>query len=86
MNSVSIFCVICLVIFALPNKAFAWVQYIGAMVKVLLFLILVPLCLALIAGAGPTGSVHDGSTWASLPVMKNGIKVRSWKHNHINPP
>jgi amino acid permease len=73
--SVTIFCVICLGIFALPNKAFAWVQYIGSMVKVLLFLMLVPLCLALIAGAGPTGSVHDGRTWTSLSPFKNGIKV-----------
>jgi amino acid transporter len=62
-------------IFALPNKAFAWVQYIGSMVKVLLFLMLVPLCLALIAGAGPTGSVHDGRTWTSLSPFKNGMKV-----------
>lgn len=45
------------------------------MVKVILFLILVPLCIALIAGAGPTGSVHDGSTWTSLPPFNNGIKV-----------
>jgi hypothetical protein len=36
---------------------------------------LVPLCLALIAGAGPTGSVHDGRTWTSLSPFKNGIKV-----------
>ena len=78
---VTIFCVICLAIFALPNKAFAWVQYIGSMVKVILFLILVPLCIALIAGAGSTGSVHKGSTWTSLPPFKNGIKVNDASHS-----
>lgn len=72
----SIFCVLCLAIFALPNKVFAWFQYIGSMVKVILFLLLVPLCLALIGGAGPKGFVHHGETWTSLPAFKNGIKVR----------
>lgn len=55
------------------------------MVKVILFLILVPLCIALIAGAGPTGSIHDGRTWTLLSPFKNGIKVShdSQKHQDI---
>jgi amino acid transporter len=52
------------------------------MVKVILFLILVPLCLALIGGAGPKGFVHHGETWVSLPAFKNGIKVSLSEPGH----
>ena len=72
---VSIFLVICLVVFILPNKAFAWLQCFGSMVKILLFILIVILSLALIGGAGPTGSVHDGSSWTGGSGFRNGFGV-----------
>ncbi|KIW55159.1 hypothetical protein PV05_07463 [Exophiala xenobiotica] len=69
----SIFLVLCLVVFILPNKAFAWLQCFGSMVKILLFILIVILSLALIGGAGPTGSVHDGSSWTGGSGFRNGF-------------
>ncbi|KAH8666070.1 amino acid permease-domain-containing protein [Ilyonectria robusta] len=69
----SIFLVICLVVFVLPNKAFAWLQCIGSLVKIVLFIIIIGLSLALIGGAGPTGSVSDGSYWRNGLAFQNGF-------------
>ncbi|KAL4906687.1 hypothetical protein BDW74DRAFT_176996 [Aspergillus multicolor] len=69
----SIFIVICLAVFFMPNTYFAWLQYIGSMVKVFLFFFIVIIALAVIGGAGPDGSVKDGSTWTDLPAFKNGF-------------
>ncbi|EXJ91451.1 hypothetical protein A1O1_04563 [Capronia coronata CBS 617.96] len=70
---ITIFLVICLIVFVLPNKAFAWVQTFGSMVKIILFLLIVVLSLALIGGAGPTGSVHHGSYWTHGMAFQNGF-------------
>ncbi|EXJ76880.1 hypothetical protein A1O3_10525 [Capronia epimyces CBS 606.96] len=70
---ITIFLVICLVVFFLPNKAFAWLQSFGSMVKIILFLLIVVLSLALIGGAGSTGSVHDGSYWTNGLAFQNGF-------------
>ncbi|KAH7007261.1 amino acid permease/ SLC12A domain-containing protein [Ilyonectria destructans] len=69
----SIFLVICLVVFVLPNNAFAWLQCIGSLVKIVLFFIIIGLSLALIGGAGPTGSVSDGSYWKNGLAFQNGF-------------
>ncbi|KAL4751598.1 hypothetical protein BDW72DRAFT_212664 [Aspergillus terricola var. indicus] len=69
----SIFIVICLAVFFLPNTYFAWLQYFGSLVKVFLFVFFVIISLAIVGGAGPTGSVKDGSTWTDLPAFKNGF-------------
>ncbi|KAL4881049.1 amino acid permease/ SLC12A domain-containing protein [Aspergillus karnatakaensis] len=69
----SIFVVICLVVFFMPNTCFAWLQYFGSLVKVFLFIFNTIISLAIIGGAGSTGSVKDGSTWTELPVFKNGF-------------
>ncbi|KAJ5304264.1 uncharacterized protein N7443_003924 [Penicillium atrosanguineum] len=69
----SIFLVICLVVFFMPNKIFGWLQYFGSMVKVFLFLFIVIVSLAIIGGAGPDGYVRNGSTWTDLPAFKNGF-------------
>ncbi|KAJ0416825.1 amino acid permease/ SLC12A domain-containing protein [Aspergillus carlsbadensis] len=69
----SIFVVICLVVFLVPNQYFAWLQYFGSLVKVFLFIFNTLISLALIGGAGPSGSVKDGSAWMDLPVFKNGF-------------
>ncbi|KAL3436533.1 amino acid permease/ SLC12A domain-containing protein [Aspergillus tetrazonus] len=69
----SIFIVICLAVFFLPNTYFAWLQYFGSLVKVFLFVFFIIISLAVIGGAGPTGSVKDGSTWTDLPAFKNSF-------------
>ncbi|KAJ5339253.1 Amino acid/polyamine transporter I [Penicillium brevicompactum] len=70
---VSIFLVICLAVFFMPNKFFGWLQYFGSLVKAFLFIFIVLISLAIIGGAGPKGYVRDGSTWSDLPVFKNGF-------------
>lgn len=72
---VSIFLVVCIVVFILPNKIFAWLQCIGSLVKIALFVLIIIVSLALIAGVGPTGKVHDGSYWQNGAFL-NGFGVR----------
>ena len=72
---VTLFILATAVIFALPNKVFAWFEYVTSLVKIALFLIIITLGIALIAGAGPTGHAHNGSTWTDLPAFKNGFFV-----------
>ncbi|KAL4785927.1 amino acid permease/ SLC12A domain-containing protein [Aspergillus varians] len=69
----SIFVVICMAVFLMPNNYFAWLQYVGSLVKVFLFVFNTIVSLAIIGGAGPNGSVKDGSTWTDHPVFKNGF-------------
>ncbi|KAL2852281.1 amino acid permease-domain-containing protein [Aspergillus pseudodeflectus] len=69
----SIFVAICLMVFLVPNQYFAWLQYFGSLVKVFLFIFNTLISLAIIGGAGPSGSVNDGSAWTDFPVFKNGF-------------
>ncbi|EEU42434.1 uncharacterized protein NECHADRAFT_39829 [Fusarium vanettenii 77-13-4] len=71
--TISIFLVACLVIFLLPNKVFAWFEYVTSLIKIFLFLIIITLSLALVLGAGPKGKVHHGETWTDLPAFLNGF-------------
>ncbi|OQD71425.1 hypothetical protein PENPOL_c001G08299 [Penicillium polonicum] len=68
----SIFLVICLAVFFMPNKFFGWLEYFGSLVKVFLFIFITLISLAIIGGAGSKGYVRDGSTWTDLP-FKNGF-------------
>lgn len=72
---VTIFLVVVLVIFLLPNKAFAWFEYVTSVIKIFLFLLIIVLSLAIVCGAGPGGYVHDGAYWRDLPPFKNGFTV-----------
>jgi yeast amino acid transporter len=73
--TVSIFLVLCLVVFLLPNNAFGWLQAIGSLVKIILFIFILFLSFALIAGAGPTGTVHTGESWRDGQAFRNGFIV-----------
>lgn len=75
---VSIFLVACIAIFFLPNKWFAWFEYVTSLIKILMFLIIIGASLAITLGAGPKGSMHDGGTWTDLPAFKNGFAVGIW--------
>ncbi|KAL4799770.1 amino acid permease/ SLC12A domain-containing protein [Aspergillus venezuelensis] len=69
----SIFIVVCLVVFLMPNRYFAWCQYVASLVKMFLFFFNTVVCLAIIGGAGPNGTVSDGRTWTDHLVFKNGF-------------
>ncbi|PYH84393.1 proline-specific permease [Aspergillus uvarum CBS 121591] len=69
----TIFLVICFVVFLMPTSFFGWLEYIGSLVKAFLFVFITIISLAIIGGAGPTGYVRDGSTWIDLPAFKNSF-------------
>ncbi|KAJ6022824.1 uncharacterized protein N7446_013176 [Penicillium canescens] len=71
--TISIFLFVCLVIFTLPNKVFAWFEYATSLIKIVIFLIIIVLSLALVLGAGPNGYLHHGDTWKTLPAFLNGF-------------
>ncbi|KAL4893027.1 proline-specific permease [Aspergillus ambiguus] len=71
--SLTIVLVLMAVIFVCPTKVYAVFEYLSSIVKVLLFIFLVVICVAIIGGAGKTGYVHHGSTWTDQPPFKNGF-------------
>lgn len=73
---VTIFLAACLVIFLLPNTVFAWFEYVTSLIKIILFLLLIFVSLALVFGAGPNGYFHHGETWTEQPAFLNGFSVR----------
>jgi amino acid transporter len=73
------------IIFVCPVKVFAQFEYFTSMVKVILFVLLIVICVAMIGGAGKTGHVHHGSTWTDLPPFKNGFSVCLAIPHHLTP-
>ncbi|KZF26119.1 AAT family amino acid transporter, variant [Xylona heveae TC161] len=71
--SLAIFLAVNSVLFLLPNKAFAWFEYVTSLIKITLLLIIITVSLAMVCGAGPRGYVHHGEYWKDLPVFKNGF-------------
>ncbi|KAL1650731.1 hypothetical protein SLS58_000849 [Diplodia intermedia] len=69
----SIFLVVVFGLFFLPSKAFAWFEYVTSLVKVCAFLTIFWSSVAIMAGAGPTGKVHNGETWRDYVKFKNGF-------------
>ena len=51
-------------------------EYFTSLIKIILFMLIILLSLAIVCGAGPKGYVHDGATWRDLPAFKNGFSVR----------
>jgi hypothetical protein len=74
-DSVTLFLAACLFIFVLPNKVFAWFEYVTSLIKIVIFLIIILLSLALVLGAGPNGYIHRGETWTTLTPFLNGFSV-----------
>ena len=52
-------------------------EYFTSLIKIVLFMLIIVLSLAIVCGAGPKGYVHDGATWRDLPAFKNGFSVRT---------
>ncbi|OJJ01691.1 hypothetical protein ASPVEDRAFT_129724 [Aspergillus versicolor CBS 583.65] len=69
----TIFTVIYILAFFLPNQVFAWMQYVCCIVKILLLLLLLLASLVVICGAGSDGYVHDGHFWTDLPAFKGSF-------------
>ncbi|UZP38450.1 hypothetical protein NXS19_006266 [Fusarium pseudograminearum] len=69
----TIFLAISLVVFLLPNKAFAWLQCFGSLVKVALFVFVVIFSIVLFAGAGPERSHEWGASWHNGLAFQNGF-------------
>lgn len=68
-------------IFLLPNRIFAWFEYVTSLIKIVIFLIIITLSLALILGAGPKGFIHHGGTWTEFNPFLNGFAVRLNPHH-----
>lgn len=81
MWTVTIFVVTTCVIFVMPNEIFAWFEYFTSLIKIVLFMLIILISLAIFCGAGPDGYVHDGSTWTDFPPFKNGFSVRTTRPN-----
>lgn len=77
METVSIFLVVTCIIFVMPNTIFAWFEYFTSLIKIILFMLIILLSLAIVCGAGPKGFVHNGSTYTDYPAFKNGFSVRT---------
>ena len=77
MKTVTIFLVVTCIIFVMPNTVFAWFEYFTSLIKIILFMLIILLSLAIVCGAGPKGFVHNGSTFTDYPAFKNGFSVRT---------
>jgi amino acid transporter len=65
------------VVFAIhifPNKMFAEFEFGTAAVKVVAMVVILLTCIAIVAGAGSTGSTHHAENYTSLPAFPNGFK------------
>ncbi|KAI9741325.1 MAG: hypothetical protein M1834_003042 [Cirrosporium novae-zelandiae] len=70
----SVFVAACMCIFIMPNKWFAWFEYVVCILKIVAFFIIIVACFAMIGGAGPAGKVHNGETWRDYPAFANGFQ------------
>lgn len=77
MIAVTIFVLVTCLLFVFPNSVFAWFEYFTSLIKIILFLLIILISLALVCGAGPKGYVHNGATWRDFQAFKNGFSVRT---------
>lgn len=61
-------------IHAMPNRWFAEFEFVTAAAKVTAMVIILFACIAMLAGAGPTGSTNHGANYNELTVFPNGFK------------
>jgi amino acid transporter len=72
----TIYLVLVFSIHFLPNRWFAEFEFVTACVKVVMMFIIIFACIAMLAGAGPTGTTHHAENYTSLDAFPNGFKVR----------
>ncbi|KIX07430.1 uncharacterized protein Z518_02083 [Rhinocladiella mackenziei CBS 650.93] len=72
--AMTIYLVLVFGIHALPNLWFAEFEFGTAALKVLSMFIIIFSCIAMVAGAGPTGSTDHAWNYTSAPAFPNGMK------------
>ncbi|KAF2092306.1 hypothetical protein K490DRAFT_33007 [Saccharata proteae CBS 121410] len=70
----TVFIVLVFGLMSLPNKYFAWFEYVASILKIAALVIFVVAMFAMVLGAGPTGHAHHGETWTRYPAFKNGFQ------------
>ena len=63
-------------IHVLPNRWFAEFEFITSSIKVVMMFVIIFVCIAMLAGGGPTGTTHHAFNYTQLPAFPNGYKVR----------
>jgi amino acid transporter len=71
----TIYLVVVFAFHLMPNSWFAEFEFCTGAVKVTTMAIVLLTSVAIIAGAGPTGSTHWGANFNELPVFPNGFRV-----------
>ncbi|KAH3667942.1 hypothetical protein OGAPHI_001696 [Ogataea philodendri] len=76
----SIIVVVTFAIHGLPNIWFAEFQYVTAIMKMVMLVMITITCIVMCAGGGPTGSVHGGQYWdtTKYELFKNGVRGISY--------
>jgi amino acid transporter len=72
---VTVFIVIVGSIFILPNRWFAWFEYVTSVLKIIAFLIVVIASICILAGAGPRDIDVGGHNWKGALAFKNSFAV-----------
>ncbi|KAL2813601.1 amino acid permease/ SLC12A domain-containing protein [Aspergillus granulosus] len=70
----TIFLLLMFIIFSLPNAVFGWFEYATSIMKILVLVIFIIVGIALVFGAGPEGTMHDGENWQDGQAFLNGFK------------
>ncbi|OMP88776.1 putative amino-acid permease, partial [Diplodia seriata] len=64
----TVFMVFVVGLFLLPNRYFAYYEYFAGLLKIIGLTIVIIVSIVIIAGGGPTGRVHNGEYWRTLPI------------------
>lgn len=70
----TLFLVFMAIIFSLPSKWFAWLEYFTSILKIVALFIFVVAGFAMVMGAGSTGQIHHGETWRNGLAFRNSFK------------
>lgn len=70
----TIYLVVVFAIHIFPNRMFAEFEFGTAAAKVVAMIVILITCIAIVAGAGPTGSTHHAENYTDLPAFPNGFK------------
>ncbi|CAK7235062.1 hypothetical protein SCUCBS95973_009143 [Sporothrix curviconia] len=72
--AMTLFLVIVYAIHFMPSTWFAETEFITAAIKVVTITVVLIVCLALLGGAGPTGTTHHAENYLELPLFPHGFK------------
>lgn len=70
----TVYLVIIFTIHALPNRVFAEFEFGTAAIKVVAMFMILFACIAMLGGAGPTGSTNHAYNFRELPTFPHGFK------------